>query len=89
MEQHLQGDIKMKYTKRYDRYGQLEACVAENGKVIECEYREGGLTMKKTPYWYYTLYRGEKTAYRTLREAKQVLETGKDDLDLLQASWNK
>ena len=76
----------MTYHREYKTYAngakQLVAYIAENGKRIECEYESGGLSMKTSLDWYWTEHNGELEAFDTLREAKQVLETGKSDLDL-------
>lgn len=77
----------MKYTRVYETYGngarQLVGYRAENGAYIECEYKSGGCAMRTKPDWYYAVNdRGELHAYDTLREAKQVVETGKSDMDL-------
>ena len=77
----------MKYTRIYQTYGngtkQLIAYRAENGKVIECDYNSGGTVMRTTPDAYIVKKpNGQKVPYSSLREAKQVLETGKSDLDL-------
>lgn len=82
-----QRRMAMRYTRVYETYAngarQLVGYRAENGAYIECEYRSGGCAMRTKPDWYCAVNdRGELHAYDTLREAKQVVETGKSDMDL-------
>ena len=77
----------MKYTKVYSKEivesigrKQLLGYECEKG-YIEIEYTCTGTQCKATGY-YATNDRGERYCYLTLREAKQVVETGKSDLDL-------